>query len=508
MKPVLPVNPEEFHSIERLVAAHAIEPDRTAILFEGTTISYRDLVLRAGSVAQALGDIPVRRGDRVAILASNSPAYLISYLAVVERGAILVPIHVELSAPEIAYILAHAAPALILCDQALRPKLDAALRETDTKPPVLLPDWCGQNTERRASATNNVAPLNVETDDVVLVCYTSGTTASPKGVAASHRVEIASASGFGKMWKLDASDLVTVALPLSTLFGLHTASFVALAHGATILLLPRFNPVRVLEAMQSRRATVFLGVPTMYSMMLEHVRQTGKQYDLSSVRLAVASGAPLSGALKKGFHEAFGIDIVEYYALSEVRPVFSPDLGRAESVPAGSVGRLAPNTDVRIVGEDGRSVAPGEIGELIIRAPSMMKAYFRDPQRTAASMRDGWFWTGDLARKDLNDFYYIVGRTRDQIISGGAKIAPAEVEDALLRHPGVEAAAVIGVPDDAYGQLVKAVVVLRPDVPVTAEELKAYSKQRLAEYKVPKIISFVPSLPIGPTGKILKRALS
>ena len=497
--------PRDFNDIGRLLAHCASEPDRTAIVFGERRISYGELIREIRRVAGLFARVPVKRGDRVLMMAGNTPEYLINYFAVVEAGAVFIPLHIDLAPPEIAYIAKHAEPSLIICDAELKAKFEAA--GIGAAVPPYAPDWFLRGSSGGACASpGNGGTHERDPGDDVLICYTSGTTSSPKGVAASHEVEIASAAGFGAMWKVTRDDIFTVALPLSSLFGLHTASFVALAHGASLVLLPRFHPVLALEAIQARRTTVFLGVPTMYAMMLEHVRQTGKRYDLSSIRLAVASGAALPGELKKGCRELLGLDLVEYYALSEVRPVFSPDLRSERPVPDGSVGCLAPGTEARILDERGAPVAEGEVGSLFIRARSLMTSYFRDPVRTAAAVRDGWFETGDLVRKQ-GDFYFLVGRTRDQIICGGAKISPVEVEDVLLRHPGVLAAAIIGLPDDKYGQVARAVVVLRGGTPASEEELAAHCAKHLATYQVPRGFTFVDRLPLGPTGKVLKREL-
>lgn len=495
--------PNDFDDIGELIAHHAQAPDHHAICFGEQVITYSALCKEVSRVAALLRAVPLRRGDRVLMLARNTPDYLINYLAVVESGAVFIPLHIELVPAEIAYIAQHAEPALVLCDPDLRDNLIAAGLPTSI--PVWSPSWHHNHVPSVADSSERLHSEGAPDDDV-LICYTSGTTSSPKGVVASHRVEIASAAGFGTMWQVTRDDIFTVALPLSSLFGLHTASFVALAHGATVRLLPRFNPVLALEAIETTRPTVFLGVPTMYAMMLEHVRQTGKHYDTSSIRLAVASGAALPKSLKEACKEVLGLDIREYYALSEVRPVFLPDLRRAEPVPEGSSGCLAPDTEARILDDQGEPVPDGSVGSLFLRATSLMKGYFRDPERTATAVREGWFETGDLVRKE-GDFYFLAGRTRDQIICGGSKVAATEVEDILLRHEGVAAAAVIGIPDEKYGQIVKAVVVPREGVELTAEGLTEHCSKALTYYKVPRAFRFVDRLPLGPTGKVLKREL-
>jgi long-chain acyl-CoA synthetase len=492
-----------FDEIGALIAHHAQDSGHPAICFGDQVITYGHLRDEVTRLAALLRELPLKHGDRVLMLARNSPDYLLNYLAVAEVGAVFIPLHIELAPAEIAYIARHAQPALVIADPELRENLAAVGLPNDF--PVWAPTWhCGRIPAE--AVANSSGKYRCSPDDEVLICYTSGTTSLPKGVVATHRVEMASAASFGTMWQVTREDIFTVALPLSSLFGLHTASFVALAHGATVRLLPRFNPILALEAIETTKPTVFLGVPTMYAMMLEHVRQTGKHYDTSSIRLSVASGAALPKSLKESCKELLGLDIQEYYALSEVRPVFLPDLRRDEPIPEGSSGYLAPDTEARILDDMGQPVQEGTVGSLFLRASSLMKGYFRDPERTDAAVRGGWFETGDLVRKEGN-FYFLVGRTRDQIICGGSKIAATEVEDVLLRHEGVAAAAVVGIPDEKYGQVVKAVVVPREGVVLTAEALTDHCAKVLTYYKVPRSFSFVERLPLGPTGKVLKREL-
>ncbi len=482
-------------------------PQRIAIRFNESEITYEELVGRLCSAADQLSQAGLSKGDRIAILAQNDPDILVLYLAAACLGAVAVPVHPDYSASEINYVLRHAEPALVFCPTSLNPKLDAALEGIPRHPKRIggLKSIPANGDLRRPA--RSIDYFAAGGDDLVLICYTSGSTGVPKGIAASHRNELASAAAFGSIWSINGADTVTVALPLAFMFGLHTASYVGLAHGATLLLCPSFHPRLVLEKMEAARATTLLGVPTMYAMIVEYLKGTPRRYVLSSLRLAVSSGAALPDRVKEEFRDLIGVALCSYYAMSEVRPIFAPDLRTGEGAPVGSVGQLVPGTEVRLVDGSGNDVRSGETGELLARGESLMRGYYRDPGRTADAIRDGWFKTGDLVRRDERGFYYIVGRTSDLINSGGSKIAPIEVEDVLSKHSDVVSAAVIGVPNDVFGQVVKAFVVLRQGASVTADGLRLFSAEHLAPYKVPRLFEFVESLPTGPSGKVSKKDL-
>lgn len=482
-------------------------PDKIAIEFGDCRITYAQFAQSSIKLAAVLRDKGVGGAQRVCFLASNAPEYLIFYHAVLRCGAALFPINADLSPSEIAYILGHAEPVLVVCDAGHAPLLsDALSRAAEPVPNLVLEDLL-----RVADRPDGVAALEPlperREDDLALVIYTSGTTSLPKGVPATDRIELLSADAFASQWRVTSNDRFVCALPLSFLFGLHTATMVAFAQGATVLLFDRFNPVRVLDGIASRHGTVMLGVPTMYAMMLEHVSETGKHYELGSVRLAVSSGAPLAGPTRDAIERRLGMRVQDYYALSECRPIFSFDAAHLGDVPDGSVGMPVTGVEYRIVDDAGADVPCGEVGSLLVRSPTLMPGYFRDPERTAGALVDGWLVTGDLGRRDEQGAMYISGRTKDQVISGGQKISAIEVENVLLQHPAVAQAAAVGVPDEKYGELLKAAIVLRAAVQVDEDELRRHCKERLAAYKVPRLISFLDALPVSPAGKVLKREL-
>lgn len=492
-----------------LIDRHIRErPDHAAVLFEGRPLSYRELGERIDAVALALREKGVGAGSRVCIIARNCPDYYAAYLGILRAGGTLFPINSDLSRNEIAYIVEKSDPALVIHDDDCRQAvLDTWSRNAIDAPHCLLDELLERGARlRQASAPGGEDWPRREPDSVAVVIHTSGTTALPKGVVATDRMEVASAQALIQAWRLGPQDMSVCALPLSYTFGLFTASFVALCAGATVLLFKKFNPVRVLEGVEQHGASYMVGVPAMYAMMLEHVDQTGKTYKLDRVRFMASSGAPIASITKKEFHRRMGVPLLEYYALSECTPIFSFDFSEAMP-PIGSSGKLVPGAEVKILDDEGKPVAAGETGRLLVRSERLMPGYYLDPERNAMAFVNDWFNTGDLAYCDAEGFYHVVGRERDQVISGGHKISGAEVEDQILLHEAVAQAAVVGSPDKILGEVIKAVLVLKEGCRADSADIIAHCEQRLARHKVPRIVEFRDSLPTSPAGKVLKRQL-
>jgi long-chain acyl-CoA synthetase len=491
-----------------LIDAHSIRhPERRAVRFAGRTITYGELREHSFHLMGALRVRGLGRGGRLCIIAANCPEHYLVYLAVLRCGATLFPINPDLTADEVNYILSTVDPTVIVCDSAMLNRVQAAAQSLDSQERITTFD------ELLSCAVQRTAPESVDPvierspEDMALVVHTSGTTARPKGVIATDAMEVRSAVALQTVWNIGPADISVCALPLSYTFGMFSASYAAFCAGACVLLLPKFHPVSVLEAIQAERATYMVGVPTMYAMMLEHIRQTGLQYDLSSVRMMAASGAPAAPQLKQDFEAATGIELRDYYALSECTPIFSFDLRRTDSPPHGSVGTLVEGAQVRIIDDVGREVATGQTGELLVRSERLTPGYYRAPERTAESMDAGWFKTRDLAWQDGDGHFFIVGRDRDQVISGGHKIASTEVESVVARMAAVAQVAVVGVPHPVMGEVVKAVVVLKADRACSAPEVIEFCAASLAAYKVPRLVEFRDTLPVSPAGKVLKRHL-
>ena len=481
----------------------AVRPDHPAFIFGDETVSYGALENEARRIATVLVDAGIRKGDRIAVLSPNRPEIFSAYLGMAMIGAAIVTINVEFAPHEVRYVLEHSQARMVVRGGG---QAELAARSADgLEPPPVLQDFEELLAAARAVAPY-MGPLSASGRDLVFLAYTSGTTSRPKGVAATHANELASGFAYSGMWAMTSEDRVLVTLPLSFSYGFHAATFVSLISGATVLLAPRFHPRLALEAIETQRPTVFLGVPTMYAMMADVARGDARRYDVSSLRLAAASGAALSEQVVADCGKHLGFVVRPYYAMTEVRRIFCFDPRQERMPPPGSVGRLIPPSEARIVDEAGDDVPEGQTGELWVRGPSFSGAYYRDPERTAQAMSGDWFRTGDLAFRDEDENYFIVGRNRDQIISGGAKIAPIEVENALLAHPGIAAAAVVGSPDPTYGQLVKAVIV-KADPGLTEDDVRRHCAGLIADYKIPRVVAFTEMLPMSPSGKVLKSAL-
>lgn len=480
-----------------------LRPDHPAFIFGDQRVSYAALADQSRRHAAWFLAAGVKKGDRVAVLSPNRPEIFSVYFGLALIGAAIVPINADFAAHEIEYILDHSQAVMVIRTSDLTEKVTTAVSELVAAP--VLEDF-DELVEKALACDLYTGPQIGNGQDLVLLVYTSGTTSAPKGVAATHANELASGYGYSGMMAITSEDRALVTLPLSFSYGFHAATYVTLMSGATVLLAPRFHPRLALEAIEALRPTVFLGVPTMYAMMADVAAKDDRDYDVSSLRLAAASGAALNEQIVADCQARLGLTVRPYYAMTEVRPIFSFDLREAVQPPPGSVGRLIAPTEVRIVDESGADVAQGEVGELWVRGPSFSGSYYKDPKRTAEAMTGDWFRTGDLVSCDKDGNYFIVGRTRDQIISGGAKIAPIEVEDALLTHPGIAAAAVVGSPDPIFGQVVKAVIV-KADPDLRAEDVVAHCEGRIADYKIPRLVTFMDALPMAPSGKILKTAL-
>ena len=369
----------------------------------------------------------------------------------------------------------------------------------------------GESLAEALAGTNPAfeSVLTAETDTSVIL-YTSGTTGKSKGAELSHSNLVLNALGCNRMFNIkDAvQETMLVTLPLFHTFGATVLMNGGFASGATLVLVPRFAGDVALELMVKHDVTMFAGVPTMYWGLLNALTDaTDVDRIKRNLRVAMSGGAALPLQILEEFKTRFGVGILEGYGLSETSPVATFNhLGRPTK--AGSIGQPLWGVEVRIIDEDWNTLTgPDAVGEVAIRGYLIMKGYFNRPEATAEVIRDGWFRTGDLGRRDDDGYFYIVDRAKDMVIRGGFNVYPREVEEVLMRHPAVSLAAVIGVPSDEYGEEIKACIVKVPDNPTTEDELIAYCKEHLAAYKYPRMVEFLPSLPMTSTGKILKREL-
>jgi long-chain acyl-CoA synthetase len=491
-------------NLARLLTDTAVaHPHRVALRLDQHTVTYEELAASSACVAGLLAAQGIAPGDRVAIMLHNVPEFGSLYYGILRAGAVVVPMNPLLKAREVTYYLTDSGARTIFAWPTAAEEVAAALERTDgTTMTVVEPESFGAllaDQERLDGVVDRDA------EETAVILYTSGTTGQPKGAELTHgnltrNVEVTQSD----LLRLRLDDVVFGGLPLFHSFGQTCTLNASMAAGATLLLLPRFDPAAAAALLSTYRATVFAGVPTMYSALL------GLQDapEVPDLRVCVSGGAALPVEVLHAFEDRFGCDLLEGYGLSETSPVASFNRPGGDRKP-GSIGYPVSGVELQVLDAAGSGpAAVGEVGEIAIRGHNVMKGYWQKPEATAAVLdEDGWFRTGDMGRVDEDGFYFIVDRKKDLIIRGGFNIYPREVEEVLYEHPDVAQAAVIAVPHPEYGEEVGAAVALRPGAQVTEEELRDYVKAQVAAYKYPRHVWFVDALPIGPTGKILKREI-
>ncbi|MCM3411282.1 fatty acid--CoA ligase family protein [Metabacillus litoralis] len=501
------------------VKEHGTKP---AFIFEGNETSYLQLEGAINQFASSLTDMGINKGDHVAVVLGNSPYFVISLYGALRAGATVIPINPIYTPDEIAYIINNGdVKSVITLDLLIPlfekmneklPKLEHIITcetpPTDSKTDVdvtklsIYTKMKGFTKMLSTGSPRFVGP-ELSDDDVAVILYTSGTTGKPKGAMLTHKNLYSNAIDTANYLKMTSDDIVVTTLPMFHVFCLTVSLNAPLMNGATLLIVPRFSPEVIFQLVKSYQATVFAGVPTMYNFLLQYDKALPD--DLKSLRICISGGASMPVALLKGFEQKFKVIVSEGYGLSEASPVtcFNP-LDRPRK--AGSIGTNIVNVENKVVNELGEELPPNHVGELIVRGPNVMKGYYKMPEETAHTLRDGWLYTGDLARQDEEGYFYIVDRKKDMIIVGGYNVYPREVEEVLYNHEEVVEVAVLGVPDPNFGEAVKCFVVVKDDK-MTEDDLLEYCKQHLAKYKVPSSIEFLEELPKNTTGKILRRAL-
>jgi long-chain acyl-CoA synthetase len=468
-------------------------------------LSYGDLLTSVADMAARLRAAGIRSGVSFAVLCENNLDVLIAYYAAAHLNAVFVPVNPGMSARETAHIVSHSDAVLLLYGEEVR---DVAEGAVDASRRQSLRDFLRSPLPQTAATDTSVPDVcsSAQSGDFLII-YTSGSTGTPKGVVFDQASEVEGNASLIAMWNIGASDVTLVALPLGFLYGLSTAAATGLQAGGEVVVLPKFRPGDVLAALIEHRVTVFHGVPTMFSMMLEYSEQQNETFDLSGVRQLISAGASLPAELRSRFADRFSKHIDDYYALTEVRPVFGRQWADETIVPSGAIGKAAPGADIRIVGTDEQSLPAGEHGEVVVHAPATFKRYHKDDELTSRVLQDGYLRTGDLGYRDFAGHFYLTGRLKDTIIRGGANIAPAEVENIIASHPAVQSIAVIGAPDPRFGEIVVAYVTLRSGSRASAEQLRDFCTDKLAAFKIPAAFVFIPELPVGVTAKVDKQAL-
>jgi long-chain acyl-CoA synthetase len=477
--------------------AHA---GRVAVRVDDAALTYRALDEASARVAGLLRERGLAPGDRIGLMMPNVAEVPVVYYGVLRAGGVVVPMNPLLKAREVGYYLGDSGARLLFAWHAFAEQARLGAQQADAD--VIVVDGVGF-PDLLASAAPDFGVADAADADTAVILYTSGTTGHPKGAELTHGNLISNTEvSRSDIVQAGPDDVIFGGLPLFHVFGQTVALNVAVASGACLTLLPRFDPAHALRIMAGHRVTVFEGVPTMYVALLHQPDRA--DHDTSALRTCISGGAALPVEVLRGFDEAYGVPVLEGYGLSETSPVASFNLPGAERKP-GSIGTPIRDVRMRLVDADGNEVARGEVGEIVISGPNVMKGYWRRPEATAEAIRDGWFHSGDLAKVDDDGYFYIVDRKKDLIIRGGYNVYPREIEEVIYEHPAVAEAAVIGLPHPALGEEVAAAVALKPGAAVTAEELRDYVKSQVAAYKYPRHVWIVDTLPKGPTGKIQKR---
>jgi fatty-acyl-CoA synthase len=485
----------------------ALSPDRVALIAEdegGAEITYAAWNRAANQTARFLAArLGVSKGDRVAVLAHNSPRVLDLWFACGKLGAVFVPLSWRLTAAELAPLLEELAPKALLfgpehaeAARALAPAAGALAALEDDRGPSL--------SAREAEDAGPLKPAAVDPEDPWLILYTGGTTGAPKGALLSYRAVAANAANTALGWGLGPEDVAALNAPLFHTGGLNVFTAPLVYAGGASVVCRAFRPEAVFELLSRRGLTLLFGVPTMHLALQEHPRFASA--DLSRLRLLISGGAPCPLPIFERFW-ARGVAFRTGYGLTEAGPNNFVLPGDPRAKP-GAVGVPLLHVDARLVDAEGRPVPRGEVGELELSGPHLFSGYFRREAETARILAGGWLKTGDLAREDEDGFFSIAGRSKDVIISGGEKIFPAEVESAIAAHPSVAEVALIGVPDPRWGESPRAVIVLRPGAELAPKELAAHCLGKVARYRTPRSVVFAAELPKTSAGKIDKRALA
>ncbi|MGY1689888.1 long-chain-fatty-acid--CoA ligase [Geodermatophilus sp. SYSU D01105] len=486
---------------QHLLDTAAEHGDRTALRMDDAVLTYdgfRDAAARVAAGLRARGVTP---GDRVGMVLPNVLSFPVVFYGALMAGAAVVPMNPLLKAREVEYYLRDSGARLVVALDSVGGAATEAAGEVGVDAVTVGPTDAGD------ALAGDAGGDVVERDDTdaAVILYTSGTTGQPKGAELTHANLRGNARTTQEtLLEGTPDDVIMGCLPLFHVFGLTCALNAGVLAGACLTLLPRFDGAKALEIVQRDRVTVFEGVPTMFAAMLHQPDRD--RYDVSSLRLCVSGGSAMPVEVMRGFEEAFGCIVLEGYGLSETSPVASFNHPHAERKP-GTIGTPIRGVEMRLVDDEGRDVPEGEVGEIAIRGENVMKGYWRKPEETAKAIPDGWFRTGDLARRDADGYYAIVDRKKEMIIRGGYNVYPREIEEALYEHPAVAEAACVGVPHADLGEEVAAAVALKPGATADPAELQAWVKERVAAYKYPRHVWLVDALPKGPTGKILRRAV-
>jgi long-chain acyl-CoA synthetase len=481
--------------------------EKPLLFGEEMTVSYRAFDEITGRIAYGLEKIGVASGDPVAVLHPNSVQTLLAYFSIIKVGGVVIPVNPIYTAREISFILNNSEAKAIILHENFLPTIEGMRKEIPLVRHIIVRDASGtlEGTIGKSAGIplSRIKPRHFDPDDAVIIFYTSGTTGKPKGVILTHRNFCFGGPNIAQNYGLKENDITIAILPLVHVFCVASPFFGSLSSGGSVVVLERFKTELVLEAIARYKVTWFPGVPTMFNYLLSGLEEN--KHDLSSLRMGLSGGASLPVEVLREWENKFRADIIEVYGLTESTGLVTANPVYGTRKP-GSIGVTVSGVTAKVIDKEGNELRPKEVGELIFKGPNATRGYFNLPDETREKIRDRWVHTGDHAWRDEEGYFYIVGREKELIISGGYNIYPREIEEVLHTHPGVSEAAVIGVPDPAKGEIPKAFVTMKQGLKVTEDEIEEYCRQNLAPYKIPKI-TFIDELPKNPTGKIMKNEL-
>ncbi|QTA92250.1 O-succinylbenzoate--CoA ligase [Desulfonema magnum] len=489
-------------------------PQKDAIIFEGRPYTFQDITREIKRTAALLKKLGVKKGDRVALQLPKSMEFIFFHLANLSIGAITLPLNTAFRGEEMAYYLKDSQSSLFVTYEKNYSELRSVIDSAEGLS-CLLTDgnqdgvFC-YSEEREHADCSEEPDYPAQDDDIALICYTSGTTGLPKGAMITHRNLVENMKSLQNAWEWTDQDILLHILPIFHVHGLEVALHGGLFAGSTIIMHEKFDPSRVWHTIEEKQCTMLMGVPTMYYRLLNQYQVSEKTPDIRSMRVFISGSAPLSEKVFEQFRNTTGYTILERYGMTEAGMITSNPIEEAER-KAGSAGYPFPGVEIRIVDKDGEDISPGEVGEVCIRGDNVFKGYWRNPEKTEEAFAGDWLKSGDMGYEAPDDGMrlYLSGRFKELIITGGYNVYPKEVENVIDRYDSVRETAVIGLPDDDFGEKVTAVVVLKDKTAIADPgEIIAFCKKSLAGYKCPKTVFFREELPRNAMGKVQKHLLS
>jgi long-chain acyl-CoA synthetase len=507
-----------YHYLKKVADQY---PNRTALIFIADRVTYREMMVNIDRMAAAFTAMGLQKGDRIALMLPNCFAYVYCYFAAMRQGLVVAQLNPLLTARELSFIVRDSNARVLIAADAVFQTIEQAMLDQDIENLIVVP-LTGEKINVNAKPFDDILqqhepnPPDVEInpeEDLAVLQYTGGTTGFPKGAMLTHYNLVANAEMTAEIlreWlkKFGGKEVYSMGLlPFFHSYGMTVCLNVGLNIPAGLLLVPQFNADLIFYLIQQYKPVIFPGVPTAFMALMNHPEV--QNYDLDSIDVCISGAAPMPVEAIEQFEQITGSSILEGYGLSETSPIThsNPFLGVRKP---GSIGIPYPDTDCKIVDpDDGERELPiGEEGELIIKGPQIMKGYWNRPNDTASTLKNGWLYTGDIARMDEDGYFYIVDRKKDMIIYGGNKIYPREVEEVLYEHPKVAEAVCIGIPEKFFGEVVKAFIVLKDGAEATPEEIIEFCRPRMIKYKVPRQVEFRSELPKTNVGKFLRKDLA